>query len=489
LRTRLANVGAAAHMEVNETFVEDCKEQVHRVTRSNTFRNAVMLQSLLQFLTDKAIKGDSGNLKEYTIGVESLGRKSDFDPRADPIVRVQCHRLRVRLKEYYEVEGVLDPIRIQLSKGHYAPTFEAMPKAASNLTGSSHGKREARDHASAVQGTSEASKEEIASRGSRIWRTRFAICVGAILLIVVGYLLSSWRAERKSRDLMKQASRLGMVEAFWARILGNDKAPVIAYTNAVFLLDDSNDLFRFRRGAVDNRGALVDSHLAREFAANPDIVSRAGQLFYENGYTGTGDLQSVATFVGLFARMGLKPILKSSRDVTPDDLSQHNVILVGSPFQNPAVEEMMPAGDFSFYNPDQHHEQWRGEILNSHPRQGEASIFRTERDAATKTLTADFSVITIASSSAPGCWIVVVGGLDTKGTEGATQLITSEEGVDRLNAALDSLGGGSPDLPPFQALARIQLSKGYQVLNASLVSVHLIRPSKTQAAPNSVAAR
>ncbi|MFY9855854.1 MAG: hypothetical protein WAK26_18445, partial [Terracidiphilus sp.] len=38
------------------------------------------------------------------------------------------------------------------------------------------------------------------------------------------------------------------VKAFWASFLGNDSAPVIAYPDAVFLLDDSNDLFRFRRG-------------------------------------------------------------------------------------------------------------------------------------------------------------------------------------------------------------------------------------------------
>ena len=125
-----------------------------------------------------------------------------------------------------------------------------------------------------------------------------------------------------------------VVESFWARFLGNDTSPVIAYTDAVFLLDDSNDLFRFRHGAIDSRGAVVDPHLAHDFASNPTIVAQAGQLYYENGYTGTGELESIAMLAGLLGRMGLRPIIKSSRDVTPDDLNQHNVILLGSPFQN-----------------------------------------------------------------------------------------------------------------------------------------------------------
>ena len=101
----MENVDTLAHTPVREPSVDECKEQVRRIVQSATFRNAATLQLLLQFLTDKAISGLADSLKEYTIGVEALGRKPDFDPKLDPIVRVQSHRLRVKLKEYYEVEG------------------------------------------------------------------------------------------------------------------------------------------------------------------------------------------------------------------------------------------------------------------------------------------------------------------------------------------------------------------------------------------------
>src|SRR5262249_12882555 len=131
--------------------------------------------------------------------------------------------------------------------------------------------------------------------------------------------------------------------------------------------------------------------------------------------------------------------------------------------------------DFSFNNPDQHHEQWRAQILNAHPRNGEASVYRTERDATSKVLTADFGLITIAPGVVPGRWIAIIGGLDTKGTEGAAMFITSKHGIERLNKAFD----GKKELLPFQALLRIQLAKGYQVLGTDLISVHPIQPIKT----------
>ena len=170
------------------------------------------------------------------------------------------------------------------------------------------------------------------------------------------------------------------VKVFWARFLGNDPAPVIAYPDAVFLLDDSNDLFRFRQGASDDRGALVDPHLAQQFASNPSLVAKAGQLYYENGYTGTGELQGIAMLTSLFGQMGVKATIKPSRDITPDDLRQHNVILLGSPFQNIAVAQLISMGDFKFENPDSRHEEWRAQILNAHPRADESSTYRTERD-------------------------------------------------------------------------------------------------------------
>jgi hypothetical protein len=268
------------------------------------------------------------------------------------------------------------------------------------------------------------------------------------------------------------------VRAFWANFLGNDSAPVIAFPDAVFLLDDSNDLFRFRRGASDDRGALVDPHLAQQFASNPSLVAKAGQLYYENGYTGAGELQGIAMLSNLLGQMGVKATVKPSRDITPDDLRQHNVILLGSPFQNVAVAQLIAAGDFNFKNPDSRHEQWRAQIVNAHPRANEVPTYGTERDPGTQALKTDYGLVTIQSGVIPGRYIAVLGGLDTTGTEGATLFATSRPGVEELSKALAASGasGGKGEMPQFQALIRVRLEKGYDVLGASLVTVHRLLP-------------
>ena len=54
-----------------------------------------------------------------------LRSRRDFDPRIDPIVRVQAAKLRSKLLEYYAGEGASDPIVITIPKGSYAPEFRA----------------------------------------------------------------------------------------------------------------------------------------------------------------------------------------------------------------------------------------------------------------------------------------------------------------------------------------------------------------------------
>ena len=50
-------------------------------------------------------------------------RKGDYDPRTDPIVRVEARRLRSKLKSYYTLSGRLDCVLIELPKGAYVPSF------------------------------------------------------------------------------------------------------------------------------------------------------------------------------------------------------------------------------------------------------------------------------------------------------------------------------------------------------------------------------
>jgi TolB-like protein len=107
-------------------------EELARILKSATFRRSRRLSQFLSFVVEQALKGNRSRLKEYVIGVEVFGRQESFDPRLDPIVRVEAGRLRTKLRYYYGNEGRDDKVRIECMRGGYAPVFWRTPRA--NLT-------------------------------------------------------------------------------------------------------------------------------------------------------------------------------------------------------------------------------------------------------------------------------------------------------------------------------------------------------------------
>src|SRR4051794_24454421 len=93
------------------------------ILTSRTLERSSTLIQLLSYLCSKYFEGTADQLKEYTIGVEALGRPQDFDPKKDSIVRVQAHRLREHLTEYYRAEGANHAVHIVIPPRSYTPRF------------------------------------------------------------------------------------------------------------------------------------------------------------------------------------------------------------------------------------------------------------------------------------------------------------------------------------------------------------------------------
>lgn len=102
---------------------EQVRAELERVLASRGFRDAGRLAPFLRHLVETALAGETERLKESVLGVEVFQRPADYDPRTDPIVRVEARRLRARLEEYYAAEGSGSPVRIGLPKGGYVPAF------------------------------------------------------------------------------------------------------------------------------------------------------------------------------------------------------------------------------------------------------------------------------------------------------------------------------------------------------------------------------
>jgi TolB-like protein/Tfp pilus assembly protein PilF len=104
--------------------------QLDRILSSDLFGRAERLSALLRFLVERARHHPDSPVKEYVLGVEVFGRGPAYDPRTDPIVRVEMRQLRLKLTAYYAGPGANDPILIDAPKGHYLAVIRSRPETS-----------------------------------------------------------------------------------------------------------------------------------------------------------------------------------------------------------------------------------------------------------------------------------------------------------------------------------------------------------------------
>src|SRR5450759_4779494 len=95
---------------------EAIRQSLARIVESPGFSDSGRLPAFLQYLVEHSLSGDTARLKESVLGVEIFQRDPGYDPRIDPIVRVEARRLRARLEDYYNNHGKDEPLRITLPK-------------------------------------------------------------------------------------------------------------------------------------------------------------------------------------------------------------------------------------------------------------------------------------------------------------------------------------------------------------------------------------
>ncbi|HEY2015063.1 MAG TPA: malectin domain-containing carbohydrate-binding protein [Bryobacteraceae bacterium] len=110
------------------------KHELETVLNSGIFHRAPNLAQLLTYVCAKYFEGSAEQIKEYNIAVDALGRPPDFDQKRDSIVRVEAHRLRKRLREYYDADGAEHVVRIDIPPGQYAPRFMLRGEARPSLS-------------------------------------------------------------------------------------------------------------------------------------------------------------------------------------------------------------------------------------------------------------------------------------------------------------------------------------------------------------------
>ncbi len=100
------------------------RNELDRLLASDWLRRSPSHLRLLRYLVERSLANDPGALREMSIGIEVFHRNpSTYDPKNDPIVRVNVSRLRERLVKHYAMFETPPQVRIELPKGRYAAEF------------------------------------------------------------------------------------------------------------------------------------------------------------------------------------------------------------------------------------------------------------------------------------------------------------------------------------------------------------------------------
>jgi len=116
---------------------EEIQKQLRRILDSPELHATDQQRKFLEFVVTETIAGRSYEIKGYTVATRVFGRREDFDQATDPIVSIQANKLRRALERYYLVAGQQDPVRIDIPKGTYVPTFCEQTGVESDRTSSS----------------------------------------------------------------------------------------------------------------------------------------------------------------------------------------------------------------------------------------------------------------------------------------------------------------------------------------------------------------
>jgi hypothetical protein len=294
----------SAVLPLREPSVSEVRNELQVVLASRAFRQSRGLTKLLRYVCSKALVDDAETITEYTIAVDVLGKPQDFKESKDANVRVELHRLRKRLAEYYEQEGAHHSIRIVIPAGQYTPQFLVCDHPGAHNAVSREQALE--DHVGAPVTPAlletesppqdpcvlHSSTPTALPQPSHVMRKKLWGAVGLVAVLVL--VLASIQ--------MRPGDPL---DSFWRPVFSSPNPILLCFGNV-----EGGQRSRTRTGAVEGL-TLLDYHgSASEMMLVPDAIT-------------------VSRFTGLLQSKGKRYRLASQSEATFADLQYGPAVLIG----------------------------------------------------------------------------------------------------------------------------------------------------------------
>jgi hypothetical protein len=405
------------------------QSQIEKILASRSLHSSDSLRKLLHYLADHSLKNPGVAPKEYQIATEVFGRRGDFDPHLNSMVRVQVARLRAKLAEYYASEGAADIVEVELQKGTYALTYhERAPMAQPEKV------------AAAGVTPPQVVVPTSLTFGWVAALVLFSVLLVGSLAVAIDRLILRQDAETRSAE--KSGAVPAPIRTFWNGFLGGHEQPWVVFSNAHFV------------GRPDSGMRYYD----------PKRDSNALTLDH---YTGVGEVLAVHALDTVFAQLHQQLRVKRGSLFSLDDAKNTDLIFIGSPSENLTLLEIPTTKQFIFQEMKCCSREGNVEIINVHPAEGEPNEYLAS--PSDQVLTEDYAVIALVPGLDVTHSVLILAGTTTIGTQAAVEYVCQQNSLEEL---LHGLGvSKAPDLKPFEAVIHVKVVRGVPV-NSDLVALH-----------------
>jgi hypothetical protein len=391
--------------------------QFDRILQSETFRNAEGLRRLFRFLGERYLSGDGEPLKEYTVGVDGLGKPADYDPRQDSSVRIQTGRLRQKLADYFRTEGAQDPFLIELPKGGFKLAVEPRPV-----------------HVEPV-------REEIvvpAPPQSPVWKL---IAVAALIVAAVAVY---WAWQERQGSAILRSLWTPELEEVWQPFLTPQRPLLIAVEDPPFVQFKGHGVYR--EMALNRWEDIVKApqiQALRKTLNNAEIEPN----FY---YAPVGEV-SAAFLVGRLLGPRVTSLsLSRARGLSWQQLASNNVLYIGAAvFFDERLAELPAEIDFSVA---------RGGVKNARPGPGEKALYEETLTEGTDDDGEIHAIITHIPGPSGSGQVTSITSMRTSGRLAAVQWFTDPANAKELLAKLKGRTGVVPR--SYQVLLKVKYKDG-----------------------------
>lgn len=427
-----------------------------RVVRSSALARATQLRDILLFIVRQEILTPAEPIREFDIAHRVLGRRSDFNPLDDNIVRVQMAHLRKKLDLYFSTEGKQEEIVITVALGSYKPVFTPRPKAASpdrSVLELEPARTEVRPgaesdlHAPSPTPAAPPPQAEPIPRRHRWTLAGFiaATVVAVALAIVCVALWVQDRARQRSLETMQRAYQAWRFEpnvsAFWTGFLDANRDTDIVLSDDSFLLIEE-----ISRKTTPFYGYLNRSYIDQIQTGNASPEARFIQGLVASKTLGNTSEFKLAQRLMALDPLGTKMHLYTARQYLPSMVKQDNVILIGGIVSNPWGE--LFESQLNFVEETKFEGFGVTIVTNRKPRSGEQSTYVSSD-------TDGYCVVAYMPNPGQDGKVLLLQGTSSEATEAAGDFLLSE---DRFTALRNLLHG--PQIPYFEVLLKTSQVRG-----------------------------